>query len=266
MRGVVALIRASWDAAASYRVGLAFSSLSLLAAFVPLFFVSRALQPMMASRIVSEGDQYFAFVLLGFVCLAIITASLTAVPTAITAGLTTGTLEALFSTPLSAGSIITGISGYSVLWALVRGLLVIVIGSLVGAHIHWLRAPAGLLVIFMLIASYAGMGLSIAALTLAFRSSGPLMQGIVLASTLLGGVYYPTTVIPAWIRSLSAFVPLTYGLRALRRILLEDEPWRLVTSDVAVLFLFSAALVLTGWILFRAALEYARRAGSLGQY
>ena len=37
------------------------------------------------------------------------------------------------------------------------------------------------------------------------------------ASTLLGGVYYPTTVIPSWLASASEFVPLGYGLRALRQ-------------------------------------------------
>jgi hypothetical protein len=40
-RGTVALVKASWLAAASYRVGLLLSSISLLFAFVPIYFGAR---------------------------------------------------------------------------------------------------------------------------------------------------------------------------------------------------------------------------------
>ena len=42
--------------------------------------------------------------------------------------------------------------------------------------------------------------------------------------SLLGGVYYSTSVIPEVVRPLASVVPLTYGLRALRRTLLSGEP------------------------------------------
>jgi ABC-type polysaccharide/polyol phosphate export permease len=79
-------------------------------------------------------------------------------------------------------------------------------------------------------------------------------------------VYFPTQAIPSSIESLSAIVPLTYGLRALRRILLEGLPIAAVTQDIAFLLGF---IVLTGalaaWLL-AAALRYARKSGSLAQY
>jgi ABC-2 type transport system permease protein len=220
----------------------------------------------MAESIQSEGDQYFAFILLGFVTLALVTAALSALPSAISAGLGTGTLEALFSTPASLLTVLTGISGYTVLWALARGLILIVAGWLLGAHIHWLRAPMGLAIMTLLVAAYAGIGLVLAALILAFRTSGPLLQGVVVATTLLGGVYYPTTVIPSWIRSLATLIPMTYGLRALRRVMLEANLSPMLASDIAILTGFAVGLIGVGWLTFRAALRYARRAGSLGQY
>jgi len=82
----------------------------------------------------------------------------------------------------------------------------------------------------------------------------------------LGGVYYPTHVMPSWLPRLSDAIPLTYGLRALRMTLLEGIPFSAVIPDVATLIGF--VLVLTALSLFALteALHYARRSGTLAQY
>jgi len=61
-------------------------------------------------------------------------------------------------------------------------------------------------------------------------------------------------------------IPLTYGLRALRRTLLEGEPLRAVLPDLAILALFVVGLLSVGMIALRVALAYARRVGSLSHY
>ena len=63
---------------------------------------------------------------------------------------------------------------------------------------------------------------------IAFRTAGPIPRGIVLISTFLGGVYYPTHIVPGWLENISAALPLTYGLRALRRVLLDGAALRLL--------------------------------------
>ena len=99
-----------------------------------------------------------------------------------------------------------------------------------------------------------------------FRTTGPLPQGVLIASGMLGGVYYPTHVIPSWIERISDVMPLTYGLRALRRTLLDGAPLSAVASDLAVLAGFIVVLSVAAAIAFRAALGHARRAGTLAQY
>ena len=85
-------------------------------------------------------------------------------------------------------------------------------------------------------------------------------------SAFLGGTYYPVHVIPGGIEKLSELLPMTYGLRAIRGMLLEGLSLRDVGRDVAILSLFTAGLMITGAVAFRAALRYARRAGTLAQY
>jgi ABC-2 type transport system permease protein len=101
---------------------------------------------------------------------------------------------------------------------------------------------------------------------LAFRTTGPLSSVVLILSGLLGGVYYPTNVIPEGIQKLSLAVPLTYGLRALRRTLLEGMPFSAVAPDVITLLGFVVLLTSVGLLVLTEALHYARRAGTLAQY
>jgi ABC-type multidrug transport system permease subunit len=83
---------------------------------------------------------------------------------------------------------------------------------------------------------------------------------------MLGGTYYPTQVIPSWIGEISAFVPLTYGLRSLRKLFLAGQPISAVAGDLAILVGFTAILLAASWWAFAAALRHAKRTGSLNQY
>jgi ABC-type multidrug transport system permease subunit len=86
------------------------------------------------------------------------------------------------------------------------------------------------------------------------------------ASALLGGVYYPTHVIPSWLEHLSTLVPLAPALRIVRRLLLQGAPVMDVRTDVALLAAQAAVLAAVGTLVLGTALRHARRAGTLGQY
>ena len=51
MAKVLAMLRAGWLTAVSYRVNMAASVVALLVTLVPVYFVGNALQPFMAGRI-----------------------------------------------------------------------------------------------------------------------------------------------------------------------------------------------------------------------
>jgi ABC-2 type transport system permease protein len=119
-------------------------------------------------------------------------------------------------------------------------------------------------IIFLIACIHWSIGLFGAAMILAFRTTGPLATVVVVLTTLLGGAYYPTSVIPSWIQKLSALVPASYGFRALRRVLLDGAPIGAVRADGLVLLAMTASLLLLGWLAFRLALDHARRVGSLG--
>jgi ABC-2 type transport system permease protein len=262
----LALIRVRALTTASYRVQMILSIVSLIVGIVPLYFIAGALQPVMSDSIQAEGGHYFGFVLVGMVTLYFLTAAVNLLPGEFAGELRTGTLEAVLSTPARIIEVLVGMIGFGMLWTALRSAVVLVVGWALGVQIAWAHLPLAAVVIGLLILAYLPFGMIGSASIIAFRTAGPLAQGILFSSAMLGGVYYPTQVIPSWLQDLSGLMPLTYGLRALRQILLEGAAIEAVLPDLLILAIFALVFLACGTLALSLALRYARRAGTLAQY
>ena len=266
MSRILALTRAAWLSATSYRVRILLSFGGIVLSIIPIFFVTGALQDVVADTIRTESRQYFAFAVVGMVALNFVATAVTILPQQVSSGITTGTLEALLSTRSRIPVLLAGLAGFPLVWTGVRALVLLGAASLMGAEVVWSKIVPGTLVMGLIILAHLPFGLIGAALILAFRTAGPLAQGVLFLSAALGGVYYSTTVVPSWLHTLTLFTPLAYGLRALRRMMLLGEPLTAVTGDIGILLSFVIALSLIGVTCFVLAFRYARRAGTLTQY
>lgn len=266
MRKVLALIRVNWLSASSYRLSVVLSVASLLATVVPLYFVANAIQPVIADSIQSQGGEYFAFLLVGMVAFSFLNTAVNSLPSTVSSGIGSGTLEALFTTPTRVSVLLSGMIGYGFLWTAARALILVLAGVAFGAHFAWDRSLLGGAILLLIVLAYLPFGLVAAALVLAFRTTALVPRAVLVLSGLLGGVYYPTKVIPSWIQHLSSALPLTYGLRALRQTVLEGMPLKDVAPDVMILLAFAIVLTALGAAAFAWALHYAKSAGTISQY
>jgi len=266
MRNTLALVLASWRAASSYRLRLLLSFASLLGMVIPVYFVSHALQPVMAGSIAQEGGQYFGFLILGMATFVILPAATSTLPGEVGSGINTGTLEALLGTPARLPAILGGLVGFSVIWTALRAGVLLMAAWVLGAQLLWGQLLLALVILGLILLAYLPFGIISSAFVVAFRTPTPLSQGVLVLSALLGGVYYPTKVIPSWIQVVSDFVPLTYGLRALRGVFLQGQQLSQVLPDLLILGALTAALLAISWFAFLLALRYARRVGTLAQY
>jgi ABC-2 type transport system permease protein len=266
MRSVLALIRVHWLTHTSYRMNLVFSVLSLAALFIPVYLVANALQPVVAESIADEGGVYFGFLITGMAVMQMVGASANGLPTAVSGGISSGTLEALFATPTPLPHLLAGMVGYGLIWAVLRGVILIAIFAVVGGGVAMGSIPLAALIMALLVVAHLPVGIVAASMILIFRTAGPIVPGVLSATSLLGGVYYSTTVIPEVVQPLAGVIPLTYGLRAFRRALLSGEPFAAVAADVTILAGFSVVLLAASLLLFAWSLRYAQRAGSLAQY
>lgn len=266
MREALALIRVRWLTILSYRMQTVFSFAGLLVSIVPVYFVSHALQPMMANSIRHEGQEYFAFVVVGLIAFAFINTATGALHTAFSSDISSGSLEAMLATPISLPALLVGMLGQAFTWTALRTGTLLVGAAVLGAQIVWAKAIIAAAILLLLILAYVPFGIVGAALVVGFRSTGPFPTAVVTASMLLGGVYYPTSAIPSWLGFVTHLVPLSYGLRALRRVVIDGASLAAVAPDLAILCGFAAALFVISIAIFSWAMAYARRAGTLSQY
>jgi ABC-2 type transport system permease protein len=266
MRKALALARAGWLSATSYRVATVLQFVGVLATIVPVYFVSQAVQDLAAASIQREGGAYFAFIVVGIASTYIVAAATAAASSAIASNLGSGTFEALLGTRASIVSILFGLSLHGLSMSALRALALLAGAAAFGADIHWLALLSVLPIVALVVVAYAGVGLVAGALVLAFRTAGPLVSITIALSGLLGGAYYSTSVVPGWLHPLTEFVPLTHGLRATRAVLLGGEGLDTTWPDLLRLTSNALLLVTAGVIAFAFALRHARRNGSLSQY
>lgn len=267
MRKVLALLRASWLEARSYRVKMVLSLVGLLGAAVPLYYLAMGLQSTVQDSIADQGGHFFSFLVIGALTFAFVRTSISSLPGAVGGAIGNGTLEALLGTPTGLWTLLLGMVSYSFVWTAIRCSVFLALAWVLGAQLPLFRAPLALAILAIIVVVHFTFSIIAAALIMAFRAAGPLESGVIWLSTILGGVYYPTSAIPSWLEWASDFIPLTYGLRALRRALLEEEiPFAVIGQDVLVLAAMGGVLLAVSLFAFSLSLRYARRAGTLAQY
>ena len=266
MRKWLAFVRRDALVAASYRANLVMSLASLIVVVVPLFFIAPALQPLIGDEIRAEGGQYFAFVVAGMATYQFVSVAVIAIPSAIGTGIRNGTFEALLAAPVRLSTLLLGMAGYPFLWAALRACALLSAATLLGADFALSRLLVAVPIWAAVTLAYLPFGIAAAALLLVIRTAGPLPSAVLVASMFLGGVYYPTHVIPSWLELVSHAVPLTYGLRALRRALAPGVPLGALWIDLGALALLAVLSFAASVLLFRRALSHARHTGSLARY
>lgn len=266
IRAVLALLVAGFRTATSYRVRFLMSIDSVLATVVPVYFVAGAMQSMMESRIQGEGGDYFAFLILGFIALAVADVAMDTLPSQVGGDIRNGFFEALTGAPVGIAPILTGLVAYPVLLTIIRSTFMLAVAVLMGVDVVWGSLPLASLLIALILLAHFGIGLVATAAVIAFRTTLAIPQLMGTASALLGGVYWPTAVIPSWLQNVSDAFPISYGLRALRRVALDGEGLYAVRDDLLTLTAFVGFFLAVGTIAMAVALGQARRRGTLSQY
>src|SRR5687767_6529211 len=123
MTEALAFLRAGWLTATSYRVNALLSMFSFLLSIVPIYFIANALEPVLADTIQGEASHYFAFVVLGLATHGFLVLAMTSLPTAITRGISNGSLESYLATPIRLPSLLFGLVSYDMVWTVARTVL-----------------------------------------------------------------------------------------------------------------------------------------------
>ena len=229
-----------------------------------LYFLSRLVGSHVALS--ATHGSYFSFAVLGTTLLVVFNLTLVSISQRMRTDQTAGTLEILFAMPLRPFAVVLSSAVYQVLYGLASAAVSLLLAVALGMRFHVTAASTAVAVVG-LIASvflFAAVGVAFGAYVLVFKRGETLTSLVVSALTILGGVYYPVSLLrPAALRYVAEALPFTWAVAVMRDSLLDGQlPWLRLAQVVGSAVL---ALCISAW-LFARALNHARRSGMLGQY
>lgn len=250
----------------SYPISLFMQFLGVFSSVFAFYFLAEWIGDSIAGPESAAGGEYFGFVLVGLAFSGYFGLGLTSFANELRTAQTTGTLEALLMTPTRLSTMVVGSASFSYLLTTVRIGFHLLLGMLLGVRFggaNWLAALAGLL---LSIVAFASIGIGAAAFILVYKRGNPITWLVSTLATLLGGVYYPVSVLPVWLQPVARLLPITYSLEVMRGALLHRASWADLLPDMLALSLFCVLLLPLSLVVFRAAVHRARVDGSLAHY
>src|SRR5215813_9544012 len=165
-----------------------------------------------------------------------------------------GLHEGYLVTPITKLELIAGFTLSGAIKAVLAGLVLMIVGSLV-AGIPNPFAPVRLLKVLFVI-TVTALALVSLMFLLMVRVSDPLVPRAIFGvlNTVLyfpSGAVYPQEGLPSWLRAIAAVDPFTYAVHALKSLLLKDTGIGAVTLDLLYLVVFAVAAMAAATALFR---------------
>ena len=179
-----------------------------------------------------------------------------------------GNLELYIVSPGPLMGILLGMAVGGLIFAGVRAVVILVIGSLLFGVQYSTGSLLLLVAVFALtMAALYGMGMMFASVFLAsgreaWHLSNLLQEPIYLAS----GFYFPVKAMGFWVATFASIIPLTLGLDAMRQLLFTNDPtlgFLSVQLEMAILAVLSVIFIGAAFVTLRKLEEIGRREGRL---
>jgi ABC-2 type transport system permease protein len=164
-----------------------------------------------------------------------------------------GFLKEILVAPISRFSIFLGKMLGDSTDAVIQGIIVFVLGFLLGIRLDPLTFLEALPVMILITFGLVGIGLTVASFIESLESFGVIQSFINLPLFFLSGALFPIRGdVPNWLQIISSFNPLTYGIDALRTIILGNawQPLNPLYFNLLIVCGFDAVMMTIGTLAF----------------
>ncbi|MBI5754039.1 ABC transporter permease [Candidatus Peregrinibacteria bacterium] len=134
-----------------------------------------------------------------------------------------GFLREMMVAPISRSSIAFGKTLGATVIASSQALILLVLAPFIGVKLDIITLPLLFLFMFLVALAISGMGLFISSMMRTMESFGLLMQILIFPMFFLSGAFFPLTSVPTWMSVIAKLNPLSYGVDAMRQILLGGQ-------------------------------------------
>jgi len=246
----------------SYRSQLVAQFLGPLFTITLFYYISRLLT---AKTIHSPGG-YFGFVIVGLVIVQILTISLGVMPVTVRQELVSGTIERFL---VSAHGPVNGILGtmlFPLINAIFSGVLLLTLAAVIFGLPVASTAVLAIPVALLGVVAFMPFAFFLVSLVMAFKQASSATQFIVAGIAIVGGLYFPVTVLPGWISWTAEVQPFTPATDLLRHLLINTALVHPAGVELLKLVGFIIVLLPFGVMLLRASIRYGQRTGTVAEY
>lgn len=263
VRAALAVAERDFRIYRSYRLRAISQLLQILFTLTLFYYLSQLVRvgPFTGSH------SYFAFAVVGLVILQVLTFTFSLLPGDLRQELVAGTFERVVVSPFGPLGGVISLTLFPLVISFVSGLLTVAVGAIVfGLPLAgWqalLAIPVGLLGEL----AFVPFALGLAGLVLCVKQAGAGAGYVVTLFSLIGGFYFPVSLLPGWIRWASDAQPFTPTVDLMRHLLV-DSPLREDGALSLAKLAGSAILLLPlGVLVLRRAIEFSQRRGTIIEY
>ncbi len=246
----------------SYRAQVFTQTFGLLFNLTLFYYLSRLL----TAKDFGSPAEYFAFVVVGLVIVQVLVTTIGLSPATVRQELVAGTLERFLVSPFGVINGILAMLVFPILEAFATGTVMLVLATAIFGLPLAPTAPLAIPVAILGAFSFMPFTLFLVALVLSFKQASTGTQFVSSGIAIVGGLYFPISLLPDWIRWASYVQPFTPAADLLRHLLvdtgLEDPVW----LDVAKLVGFGAVLLPLAAFVLQRAVRYGQRRGTIIEY
>jgi ABC-2 type transport system permease protein len=259
----IGIVQRDWRLFTSYRTRFLSQLLSGFFSLVLFYYVSRVA----GGRVFAKPDDYFAFAVVGLVVMGVLVSTLSTLPMSLRQELVAGTLERLVVSPFGAVGAIASMAWFPFAFALLNGVLTLAFASAVfGMPVEWSTAAFALPVGALGALAFVPFALFVAGAVIVVKQAGLGVGFLVTGISLIGGFFFPVSLLPGWIEWMSKIQPFTPALDLLRHLLvgtpLAGSQW----TAIAKLVGFAAVLLPVSLLVLRLSIRAAQRRGTIIEY
>ncbi|MGL6297552.1 MAG: ABC transporter permease [Methanobacteriaceae archaeon] len=160
-----------------------------------------------------------------------------------------GFLKEIIVAPLSRSSIIFGKAIGISSGAVLQAIILLLLSFVVGVEMTPLIFIMCIIISTLIAIGFSGLGLLLASFLDSMEGFNLVMSFVILPIFLLSGALFPLNNLPIWLQFIVYLDPLTYGVDALRGIIIHKSALPLEVN-ILVLVGFVAAMILLSALIF----------------
>ena len=218
---------------------------SLAVAGAPLLFTIKQ------QSVVAHNFRYIEFLLPGVIAMAIMQMSVFSVAFVFTRYKEQGILKRLLATPMRPHQFVVANIITRLFMAVTQTSLFIALG-VANFHIHiagslWLLAICVILGALM----FLGLGFTVSGLSKNIDTAPLLANIVVFPMLFMGNVFFSTSNMPFWLRSIAGYLPLTFFSNAMRGVMTDGAGILAIKWELISMVIWATALIALAIFTFR---------------